>query len=59
MILVVYSTLAKAWENVDVAGLDFTHGVVVSRGRGNVGYKILSLACAKGVIALEIGRAHV
>ena len=32
--------------------LDFTHGVVVSRGRGNVGYKILSLARAKGVTAL-------
>ena len=28
-------------------------GVVVSRGRGNVGYKILSLACAKGVTTLE------
>ena len=33
--------------------MDLTCGVAVSRGRGNVGYKILSLAHANGVTALE------
>ena len=32
--------------------LDPTRGVVVSKGRGSVGYKILYLARAKGVTAL-------
>ena len=33
--------------------LDLTCGVAVSKGRWSVGYKVLSLACAKGVIALR------
>ena len=32
--------------------LDPTCGVAVSKGRGNIGYKVLSLASAKGVTAL-------
>ena len=32
--------------------LDLTRGMVVTRGRGNVGYKTLSLAYAKGITAL-------
>ena len=30
---------------------NLTRGVAVSKGRGNVGYKVLSLAHAKGVTA--------
>ena len=33
--------------------LDPPRGVAMSKGRGSVGYKILSLARAKGVTALE------
>ena len=33
--------------------LDLTRGVAVSKGRGNIGYKVLSLAHAKGVTALR------
>ena len=33
--------------------LDLTRGMTVSKGRGSIGYKILSLAHAKGVTALE------
>jgi len=32
--------------------LDPTREVAMSKGRGNVGYKVLSLTRAKGVIAL-------
>ena len=33
--------------------LDPPRGVAMSKGRGSIGYKILSLAHAKGVTALE------
>ena len=32
--------------------LDLTRGMAVSNGKGSVGCKVLSLACAKGVTAL-------
>jgi len=48
----VYSTLAKAWESVDVAGSGPYTWSGCEQGIWHVGYKILSLARAKGVTAL-------
>ena len=48
----LYSTPAKAWESVDVVGSRPYTWSGYEQGRGNVGYKILSLARAKGVTAL-------
>ena len=44
--------LARAWESVDVAGTGPYTWTDCEQRRGNVGYKILSLARAKSVIAL-------
>ena len=48
----LYSTPAKAWESDDVAGSGSYTWSDCEQGRRNVGYKILSLARAKGVTAL-------
>ena len=49
----LYSTLAKAWESIDVAESEpYTWGGY-EQWRGNIGYKILSLACANGMTALR------
>ena len=49
----LYNTPAKAWESVDVAGSGPYTWSGCEQGRGNVGYKILSLAHAKGVTVLR------
>ena len=48
----LYSTPAKAWKSVDVVESGPYMWNSYEQGRRNVGYKILSLACAKGVTAL-------
>ena len=48
----MYITPTKAWGMYMWLDLDPTHGVAVSKGRGSVGYKILSLVCAKGMTVL-------
>jgi len=48
-----YSTLVRAWESVDVAGIGPYTWSDCEQRRGNIGYKILSLAHAKGMTALR------
>jgi len=48
----MYSTLAKVWKSVDVAGSEPYTWSVCEQGRGNVVCKILSLARAKGVTVM-------
>ena len=48
----LYSTPTKTWESVDVAEFRPYMWSGYEQGRENVGYKILSLACAEDVTAL-------
>ena len=52
-IVYMYNTPAKAWESVDVAGSGLYTWSGCEQRRGNIGYKISSLARAKGVTALR------